>query len=337
MRYRLLGRSGLRVSEFGLGTMTFGGDWGWGADADESRRIFEAYAGAGGNLVDTANNYTNGSAERLVGEFIAADRDHFVLASKYTLSERADDPNFGGNHRKNLLRSVRASLQRLNTDHLDVLYVHAWDGTVGVDELMRALDDLVRAGQVLHLGVSDTPAWVVARANTVAELRGWTPFTVLQAPYSLAQRDVERDLIPMAHALNLPLVAWGVLAGGIMTGKYNRPTTEPSRHDPGRVSEARKSVAEAVLAVAEEVGRPAPQVAINWVRQQPHPVIPLMGSRSASQFRDNLGCLEFTLSAEHMARLSAASPIDLGFPHSFLAGKQVQELIHGATADRLMR
>jgi aryl-alcohol dehydrogenase-like predicted oxidoreductase len=338
MRYRLFGKSGLRVSEVALGTMTFGEDWGWGASRDESKRIFEAFAEAGGNLVDTANNYTNGTAERFVGEFISADRDHFVVASKYTLNERRDDPNYGGNHRKNLRRSLNASLERLSADYLDVLWLHAWDGTTDVTELMRSLDDVVRSGRVLHLGISDTPAWVVSRANAVAEAHGWTPFSAVQGTYNLATRDVERDLLPMARALGLTFLAWGVLAGGQMTGKYNRDVNEPTRVDPSRVSEQRKSIAETILQVAEEVGRPAAQVAINWVRQQGGGnVIPLLGSRSEKQVRENLACLDFELTPAQVSALSAASPIDLGFPHAFLAGSQVQELIFGNTASRILR
>ena len=171
MGYRLFGRSGLRVSELALGTMTFGTDWGWGAGRDECRKMFDTYAEAGGNFVDTANNYTNGTSERIVGELVAADRDHFVLATKYSLSTRPDDPNAGGNHRKNLVRAVEASLERLGTDYLDLLWLHMWDGMTPVEEIVRSLDDLVQAGKVLYVGVSDTPAWAVARAVTLAELR----------------------------------------------------------------------------------------------------------------------------------------------------------------------
>src|SRR4029453_14464897 len=192
MGYRLFGRSGLRVSELALGPMTFGTAWGWGAGRDECRRMFDTYAEAGGNFVDTANNYTNGTSERIVGELVAADRDHFVLATKYSLSTRPDDPNAGGNHRKNLVRAVEASLERLGTDYLDLLWLHMWDGMTPVEEVVRSLDDLVRAGKVLYLGVSDTPAWAVARAVTLAELRGWTAFCGLQVPWSLGGRGGDR-------------------------------------------------------------------------------------------------------------------------------------------------
>ena len=208
MRYKLLGPTGLRVSELALGTMTFGDDWGWGASEEESRRIFDRFAEAGGNFIDTANNYTNGTSERLVGRFVAADRDHFVVATKYALTEREDDPNFGGNHRKNLLRSINGSLRRLSTDYVDVLWLHMWDGSTSLEEVLRAMDDLVRAGKVLSVGFSDTPAWVVARAVAIADLRGWIQPSAIQLPYNLAMTEaftratqrVGADLVTLVEA-----------------------------------------------------------------------------------------------------------------------------------------
>src|SRR4029450_10775543 len=220
MRYKLFGRTGVRVSELCLGTMTFGEDWGWGAPKDESRKIFDAFVQAGGNFIDTANNYTNGTSEKFIGEFTKGDRDHFVIATKYTLNEFATDPNFGGNHRKNMRRSVEGSLKRLATDHIDLLWLHMWDGMTPVEEVMRALDDLVRAGKVLYVGISDTPAWVVSQANTLAELRGWTPFVGPQVPYSLVERAPERELLPMAQALELTVTSWGPLGGGPLHTRY---------------------------------------------------------------------------------------------------------------------
>ncbi|HEX7149000.1 MAG TPA: aldo/keto reductase, partial [Actinomycetota bacterium] len=306
MNYRLFGRSGLRVSELALGTMTFGTDWGWGADRDECRKMFDTYAEAGGNFVDTANNYTNGTSERIVGELVAADRDHFVVATKYSLSTRPDDPNAGGNHRKNLVRALEASLERLGTDHVDLLWVHMWDGMTPVSEVVRALDDLVRAGKVLYVGASDTPAWVVARAVTLAELRGWAAFCGLQLPWSLADRSVERELLPLAAALDLAVTPWGVLESGELTGKYLTTAQpgggaalepaagqgQPTRSRPEHVSPRVNQLAGEVVAVAAELGRPPAQVAISWVRQQEPvwgaPVIPVVGARSAAQLADNL-------------------------------------------------
>ena len=222
MKYKLLGRSGLRVSELCLGTMTFGDKWGWGGSAIESRKMFDAFVAAGGNFIDTANRYTEGESEELVGEFIAPIRDKIVLATKYSLfSKQNSHLNDGGNHRKNMMQSIEGSLRRLKTDYIDVFYLHAWDFTTPEDEILRGLDDLVRSGKVLYIAISDTPAWIVSRLNTMAELRGWSRFIGLQVEYSLIQRTPERDLIPMAAAMGLGVTAWGALAGGALTGKYS--------------------------------------------------------------------------------------------------------------------
>ena len=335
MRYKLLGKSGLRVSELCLGTMTFGDDWGWGAAKEESRKMFDAFAEAGGNFIDTANNYTNGTSEKFVGEFTKADRDHFVIATKYTLNENATDPNFGGNHRKNMRRSVEGSLRRLDTDHIDLLWLHMWDGMTPVEEVMRALDDLVRAGRVLYTGISDTPAWVVSQANTLADLRGWTRFVAYQGLYSLASRAPERDILPMTQAMEMAYLPWGILEGGEITGKYNAPSDEPKRSSD--TSERIKTIAAVLLELADETAHTPSQIAINWVRQRPFPMIPILGARSAAQLRDNLGSLDFELTAEQIERLNAASPIDLGFPHSFLSSTHVRGLIFGKTFPQIMR
>ncbi|HXI21655.1 MAG TPA: aldo/keto reductase, partial [Gemmatimonadales bacterium] len=269
MRYRLLGRSGLRVSELALGTMTFGEEWGWGASRRESRRMFDAYVERGGNFLDTANRYTNGTSERFVGEFIARDRDHFVVATKYTLFDRKGDPNFAGNHRKNLFRSLEGSLARLGTEYVDLLWVHMWDGTTPVEEVLRGLDDLVRQGRVHYAGISDTPAWVVARANTLADLRGWTAFSALQLRYSLVDRAAERDLLPMARALDLAVTPWSVLGAGVLSGKYNRDGGATGRAAKGAAKNERNlAIAAATERVAAELGATASQVAIAWARQQ---------------------------------------------------------------------
>jgi aryl-alcohol dehydrogenase-like predicted oxidoreductase len=332
MRFRLLGKSGLRVSELCLGTMTFGEEWGWGASKDESRRIFDAFASAGGNFLDTANNYTDGTSERFVGEFISADRDHFVLATKFSLSMRKDDPNAGGNHRKNIVQALDASLRRLGTDRVDLYWLHMWDFLTPVEEVVRALDDLVRAGKVLYVGFSDTPAWVVAQAVTLADLRGWARCVAAQVPYSAADRDVERELLPMARALDLAVTAWSPLEGGVLTGKYNRDTGEATRYKRSGIRPARLALAEQIAALAAELGRTPAQVALNWVRAQQRRavIIPIVGARTEAQMRENLGCLEFTLDDKSLARLDAAK-IELGFPHAFLASDHVQELIFGTT------
>lgn len=214
MRYKLLGRTGLRVSELALGTMTFGNDWGWGAEFEECKKIFERFTEAGGNFIDTSNNYTNGSSERILGDLTSSDRDRFVLATKYTLTERPTDPNFGGNHRKNLMRSVKGSLERLKTDYIDLLWLHMWDFSTPLEEILRALEDLVRAGTVHHIGFSDTPAWVVSRADAIANLRGYSSVAALQLCYNATFRHAERDLIPMAETLGLSITPWGLLEVG---------------------------------------------------------------------------------------------------------------------------
>ncbi|OGO70377.1 MAG: aldo/keto reductase [Chloroflexi bacterium RBG_19FT_COMBO_56_12] len=335
MRYKLLGHSGLRVAELCLGTMTFGEDWGWGASKEESRKIFDAYVEAGGNFIDTSINYTNGSAEKYVGEFIVSDRDRFVVATKFSLSTRKDDPNAGGNHRKNMMQAVEVSLKRLNTDHIDLYWMHMWDMVTPIEEVMHGLDDLVRAGKVLYVGISDTPAWLVAQANTLASMRGWSPFVALQIPYSLADRSPERELLPMAHAFDLAVLAWGVLEAGELTGKYNQPTSEPKRNQ--QPSARNLKLAETVIQVARERGCSPAQLAINWVRQQQDKslIIPILGARSLKHIQENLACLNYVLTGEELQQLSDASPIDLGFPRSFLEDDFVRGLIFGDTLGRI--
>jgi len=343
--YRLLGRSGLRVSPLCLGTMTFGTDWGWGADEATSRAMFDAYAEAGGNFLDTADFYTCGTSERLLGDFVASDRSRWVIATKYSLSTRPGDPNAGGNHRKNMMQSVEDSLARLRTDHIDLYWLHAWDFTTPVDEVMRGLDDLVRAGKVRYLGISDTPAWKVAEANTLAACFGWSRFVGLQVEYSLALRDVERDLGPMARDLGLGMTPWSPLAGGILTGKYDEsdierlegerdaPDFDPfdSANRMVALTPRRLEVAAAVREVAEAIGRTPAQVAINWLLGRPGVTSPIIGARRVDQLRDNLAALDFALDAEHRRRLDEASAIGLGFPHDFVGGPFVRRLIHGGT------
>jgi aryl-alcohol dehydrogenase-like predicted oxidoreductase len=340
MRYKIFGRSGLRVSELCLGTMTFGEDWGWGAGADESRAIFDAFAEAGGNFIDTAHIYTDGTSERLVGEFIASDRDHFVVATKYTPS-KAGDIAKAGNSRKNMMRSVKESLDRLRTDHVDLYYVHMWDFTTPLDEVLRGLDDLVRRGIVLYAAISDTPAWQVSRANAIADLRGWTPFVGIQIEYSLVERTAERELLPMAQELDLGITAWAPLAGGVLTGKYAQDGTpradQSVRKRPQEIPARALAIAAEVAAVASEMDTSPSRVALAWLRQRAKhgSVIPILGARNRAQIEDNLKSLEVTLTAEALERLDAASRIDLGFPHEMLATQAVRTLTSGGLADRL--
>ena len=327
----------MRVSEIALGTMTFGDDWGWGADREESKRMFDTYAEAGGNFIDTANRYTNGTSEKLVGDFVRTDRDHFVVATKYTLFDREGDPNFSGNHRKNMMRSVEESLRRLQTDNIDLLWVHAWDFLTPVDEVLRGLDDLVRSGKVHYIGISDTPAWIVARANTMAELRGWTAFCALQVEYNLIQRTPERDLIPMAGALGLALTPWAPLAGGALSGKYLRGETGRVKDGTTRRNERSTAIAKKVVEVAERLGVTPAQLALRWTMQAAVTSIPIVGGRRADQIRDSLGAADFTLPEEVLDELRAVSAIEMGFPHDFLESEGVKEVIYGGTINRIDR
>jgi aryl-alcohol dehydrogenase-like predicted oxidoreductase len=317
--------------------MTFGEEWGWGASKEESRRMFDAYAEAGGNFLDTANRYTEGTSEKYVGEFIAPDRDHWIVATKYTLWMRRDDPNFSGNHRKNMVRALEASLKRLGTDYIDLYWVHAWDFTTPAAEVMRALDDMVRAGKVLHVGISDTPAWIVSRANTLAELRGWSPAVALQLRYSLIDRTAERDLIPMARAMDMAVTPWSILGAGTLTGKYSRGSTpEEGRAREGAATDERNlRIADAVVDIAEEIGCTPSQVAVSWVRQQHGVIVPLVGARNLAQLEDNLGALDVTLDAAQLGRLDEVSAIEPGFPHDFLASDPIRDIVFGGTFDRI--
>ena len=343
MKYRLLGNSGLRVSELALGTMTFGEDWGWGSPKDEAQKVYNAFRESGGNFIDTANVYTNGTSESFLGEFVKGHRASIVLATKYTNAAAGTDPNAGGNHRKNIRQSVEASLKRLQTDYIDLYWVHIWDRITPVEEVMRGLDDLVHQGKVLHVGISDAPAWWIAQANTLASFRGWSPFVGLQIEYSLVERTVERELIPMAKALNLGVTAWSPLAGGVLTGKYHSGGSAES----GRMSsdmmkqfmpdEQRTArIIKAVKTVADQTGRRMAQVALAWLRSRPVPVIPIIGARKLSQLQDNLASIDLSLSAEQFKTLDEASRIELGFPHEFYDKEMVRSLIYGGMADQIV-
>ncbi len=336
MNYKLLGKSGLRVSELALGTMTFGEEWGWGASKEESKIVFDAYVNAGGNFIDTANRYTEGTSEKFVGEFIKSDRNHFVLATKYTLKTKSDDPNYSGNHRKNMMNAVDESLKRLNTDYIDLYYLHAWDFTTPEDEILRGLDDLVRAGKIHYIGISDTPAWIVSRMNAIAELRGWTQFVALQIKYSLLERTVERELLPMARKLDIAVTPWAVIGGGILTGKYNKNKDEEGRAKLNKaIKDNHLKITEDVIKVADEIGCSPSQAAINWVRQQPGVIIPIIGARTKEQLQDNLDCLKFSLSEDQLKHLNDISKIDLGFPHTFLESDNIRNIVFGGTYDKI--
>jgi aryl-alcohol dehydrogenase-like predicted oxidoreductase len=340
--YRLLGRSGLRVSPLSLGTMTFGTTWGWGADEPEARRIFDAYVDRGGNFVDTASGYTQGVSERFVGDFVKGRRDRLVIATKYTMNIEAGDPNAGGNHRKSMIRSVEQSLERLQTSYIDLLYLHVWDSTTPVEEILRGMDDLVRAGKVLYIGISDTPAWQVSRMQAIADIRGWSSLVALQIEYSLIERTVERDLIPMAREMGLGVLPWSPLGSGVLTGKYSRadlgagagiPDPTGTRKNvaaaAGSLTERSLAIADAVGDVAEESGHSHAQVALAWTLIEPAVTSTILGARTLEQLEDNLGALDVTLTPDQRARLDDASAIDLGFPHRLLRSDMPRGLIFG--------
>jgi aryl-alcohol dehydrogenase-like predicted oxidoreductase len=343
MRYRLLGNSGLRVSEAALGTMTFGEDWGWGSAKDEARKVYDAFREAGGNFIDTANIYTNGASESFLGEFMEGHRQGLVLATKYTNALPGTDPNAAGNHRKSMMQAVDGSLTRLKTDYIDLYWVHIWDQITPAEEVMRGLDDLVRAGKVLYVGISDAPAWWIAHANTLAHLRGWSPFVGLQIEYSLIERTVERELIPMARALSIGVTAWSPLAGGVLTGKYHgQGSSEPGRMSSDMMKEFMPEqqrtdrVVAAVKVVSDQTDRSMAQVALAWLHYRPVPVIPIIGARKLSQLQDNLASLDLTLSPEQLKTLDEASRIELGFPYDMYTKEMARALAYGGLRDQIL-
>jgi aryl-alcohol dehydrogenase-like predicted oxidoreductase len=336
VKIQTFGRSGLRVSDLFLGTMTFGESWGWGAPLEECRKIFEAYAEAGGNVIDTANKYTEGQSEQIVGELLGADRERFVVMTKYTVTVDGSDPNASGNHRKSLVRSLEQSLGRLRSDYVDLLWVHIWDPLTPIEETMRALDDVVRAGKVLYVGISDAPAWVISRANTLADWHGWTPFVGLQLRYNLIQRDIERELLPMAEALGLSVAAWSPLAAGVLSGKFTRSeNTEPTRiAQVGMdVSENDLRIAREVDAVADRLGVSSSQVALAWTRAHSRGVHPLLGARGVDQLVDNLTAADLVLPEDVVQRLDEVSAIDPGFPMEMIDSSR--DFVYGPVGERL--
>ena len=338
MKYKLFGNSGLRVSELCLGAMTFGTEWPIGADHETSKKVFDVFANAGGNFIDTANAYTLGTSEKWVGEFIHSDRDHFVLATKYSTNERKGDLNFSGNHRKNMMRSVEGSLKRLNTDYIDLFWMHFWDNTTPVEEIMRGFDDLVSSGKVNYIGISDTPAWIVSRMQTLAELRGWHTISGLQIEFSLITPDGLRELLPMAKELGLAVTPWGSIGGGALSGKYVKDPKAEGRVPEGskRRDERSQRITNVVLDIAKELGRSPAQVAINWTRQRNQVVIPIVGARKPEQLKDSLGCIEFELPAEAIKRLDEVSKIELGFPYDFLTPDALKTIMFGGEVKELV-
>jgi len=338
--YRLLGRSGLRVSPLCLGAMTFGEEWGIGANEETSQKVFNLYVKSGGNFVDTANVYNNGASEALLGKFMKGRRQKIVLATKDTFNNHEGDPNMGGNHRKSLTQNVEESLRRLKTDYIDLLWFHMWDHRTPVEETLRGLDDLVRAGKILYAGVSNWPAWVVAQANTISQLRGWTPFIAQQVQYSLIKRQVERSIVPQSLAFDMAIMPYSPLGGGLLTGKHRTANEKRSKKvDSKRVQGLKDELADkknqAILKeverIAKEVGRSPAQVSLNWLLQKPGVVSPIIGARTPTQLRENISCLDFTLNSEYVGRLDEVGKVDLGYPEEFTAKESLQHLLSGNT------
>lgn len=341
--YRLLGNSGLRVSPMCLGTMTFGEDWGWGADFDTSQQIFNTYADRGGNFIDTANQYTNGSSETFLGKMLEEKRDNFVLATKYSLNTDPKNPNAGGNHRRSMITAVEDSLKRLKTDYIDLYWLHAWDYRNSIEEVLRALDDLVRQGKILHIGLSDTPSWIVSEGQAIANLRGWTPVSAIQIHYNLVERTSEADMIPMAEHHNITPLAWSPLAGGVLAGKYSREDLEESKDDGngsgrkdtaksmGQLNQRSIEIAQTVKEIAQKIGRSPSQVSLNWLLQQPGGTIPIVGARKLSHVEDNLQAVDFALTPEQIERLNKVSSFDPPFPHNFVTPQLIDSVVDGET------
>ena len=338
MNYKLLGRSGLKVSELCLGTMGFGTENGWGADKEASFAIMDAYAEAGGNFLDTANIYKLGTSEKIIGEYLTNhDRDFFVVATKYSLKDNTTNPNASGNNRKNMMRSVEESLKRLQTDFIDLFYLHIWDDVTPIDEVLRGMDDLVRQGKVNYVAISDTPAWIVSKGNTLAELMGWSQFVALQVEYSLIARTPERELIPMAKHYGMTVTPWAPLAGGALTGKYLRG--EPGRVKPesNRRNNRAQSITETVVAIAAELGVSESHVALQWMMDRDFSCIPIVGATKIDQLNDNLKAIDTKLTPEHFKKLNEVSAIELGFPGDFFNEDAVKMNSFGGFYDRVQK
>lgn len=329
--YFTLGNSGLRVSRLTLGTMTFGTEWGWGADKEAARGLFDAYVEAGGNVIDTADLYTNGNSETWVGEFVRdlKVRDRMIISTKFSFSSDPADPNAGGNGRKNIMRAVEGSLRRLGTDYIDLYLLHAWDRLTPVEEVMRAFDDLVRSGKVRHVGMSNVPAWYASRAQAIAGFRGMEPLSALQMEYSLIERSIEKEFIPMGVRHGMGIMVWSPLGSGLLSGKYHR--SDSGQFGEGRLqtvqgsgnpafakfNERNFAIVDELRKVAGDLGRNMAQVALNWVAHRPGVATVLIGATRPEQLRDNLQALDFAIPAELAQRLDDVSKPQAEYPYIF--------------------
>jgi aryl-alcohol dehydrogenase-like predicted oxidoreductase len=337
MKYKLLGKTGIRVSELCLGTMTFGTDWGWGSDKEESKKIVEEFTKRGGNFFDTANVYTTGTSEKWLGEFCKSERENLVIASKFSLSE-AGKVNQAGNHRKNMIQSIEASLKRLGTDYIDLYYVHAWDFTVQPEELMRNLEYLIQSGKILAIGISDTPAWISSQCNTIAQLRGWTPFSAYQVEYCLTEHTADREILPLTLGQEMIFCGFGPLAAGLLSGKYNNISDEPKRMDirkSPRLSERNLELTAKLINLCKDWGITPAQAAIRWAMQRSPNSSPIFGARSHKHIVENLQALDFELTEEQMNALNVISAIDGHFPNDFLQLPRIKEILYGGQLDNI--
>lgn len=324
-QYLTLGHSGLRVSPLCLGTMTFGEDWGWGSTVAEAEAILDRFLERGGNFIDTANGYTKGHSEVIIGDYFARTpgrRDRVVIATKFLTNLYKGDPNGGGAGRKSIVAACEQSLRRLRTDYIDLYWMHFWDRHTPIDETMRALDDLVRAGKVRYIGISDAPAWKVAQAQTQAHFRGWSPVIALQIEYSLVERTVEGELTPMAQELGLGVTPWSPLRGGVLSGKYTRQNQGQLKADRGErvtnfLTERTYTIIDELTRIAGELNTNPAAVALAWVQSRPGVASTIIGARRLDQLDQNLVALDITLTGAHIAALNKVSEPILNFPAGF--------------------
>ena len=340
MRYQVFGNTGLKVSELALGAMTFGEEWGWGSSKAESRAVFDAYSSAGGNFIDTADVYTGGTSERILGELMGAERDRFVVSTKFTAGPGAKDPNAAGNSRKHMIRSLEASLARLGTDYVDVYWVHVWDYLTPIEEVMQAFDDLVRSGKVLYVGLSDTPAWIVARGQTLAELHGSTRLASIQIQYSLSERRVEADYFTLAETLDLAICCWSPLDQGLLTGKYAPagPLMGDSRRSAlhgETIPPSKAPIVAELVAVAKELDCSPAALALRWIRRRSPRAIPIVGARTRRQLEDSLGAVDLELPDALFERLERVSRVAQPWPHEMLSSPAQTGFTYGGYLDRI--
>jgi aryl-alcohol dehydrogenase-like predicted oxidoreductase len=339
MKQKVLGPTGLRVSELCLGTMTFGEDFGWGSSVEESRKVFHTFLDKGGNFLDTADFYTNGSSESIIGNLSQGIRDRLVITSKYTFSaDPSNNINAGGNQRKNMIRAVEQSLRRLKTDYIDLYMVHIWDRLTPIEEIMRGLDDLASSGKILYAGMSDAPAWWIAKANDYARQYGRTQFSTLQMEYNLIERGIEREVLPLAKYDDLAIMAWSPLASGLLSGKY-RQLKDAGQSKRGLIADARLNernitIINSLTAIANELNVSPAALALKWLMEQYRQIFPIVGARTPQQLIDNLSCLDISLDEKHMQVLNDVSAIEPGFPYDILRDEKIglpgmSDAIHG--------